>query len=412
MATSGSYNYNRNALEIITEALSLIGSDKGAGETIPAEDVDTCLASLNMMVKAWQAEGMGLWKNIDASLFLEYGEWLYSLGSTGDHATASGIKTEVATAAASGATSLVIDATAGMSNSFDRNGIVTAVTPGGAGAITLTGALVADSIAYLPSQRKVLIYSTANDSGVTFEITGYDVNGVAVTETITGPNTSTVYSVYEYHTIVSITISAAGTGSIEIGCVGSFVGIELDDGTLQWTNNGAALSTTFTLIAALTDDVAVDNHVYVYESKLPRPIEITEVRLRAASGTERPLRIKSRQEYMALPNKEDSGSANLVYYDPQRTNGKLYIWSACNDVQEYIKFTARIPIEDFDDQTDDADFPQEWLLALSWNLAIIIAPKFGKELTNTFTTMAVAFKKLISDFDREDTSVFIQISDR
>lgn len=412
MATSGSYNYNRNALEIITEALSLIGADKGAGETIPAEDVDTCLASLNMMVKAWQAEGIGLWKNVDASLFLEYGEWSYSIGSTGDHCAGSAVKTEVATAAVSGATALVIDATTGMIDSFDRNGIVTAVTPAGAGAITLTGVLVADGIAYLPSQRKVLIYSNGNDSGVTFEITGYDVNGVGVTETITGPNTSTVYSVYDYHTIVSITISAAGTGSIEIGCVGSFVGIELDDGTLQWTNNGAALSTTFTLIAALTDDVAVDNHVYVYEAKLSRPLEITEVRLRSASGSERPLRIKSRQEYMNLPNKEDAGAANLVYYDPQRINGKLYVWSACNDVQEYIRFTARIPVEDFDAQTDDPDFPQEWFLALSWNLASIIAPKFGNEFSTKNELKALGFKQSVSAFDREDASVFIQISDR
>jgi len=403
-------NYNANALKIITEALSLIGADQGAGETLPAEDVDTCLDSLNMMVKAWQAEGIGLWKNTDASLFLEYGEWLYSISSIGDHCTASSVKTEVATVAASGATSLVIDATTGMTDSFDRNGIVTAITPAAAGAITLTGALVDDGIATLPSQRKVLIYSTGNDSGVTLTITGQDVNGGSVTETITGPNTTTVYSVYAYYTISSITISGVGTGSIEIGCVGGFIGVELDDGTLQWTSIGGALSTTLTLIAALTDDVAVDNHVYVYETKLPRPLEICDARLRASDGNERSIVILSRQEYMNLSNKEDKGTVNLLYYDPQRTNGKLYVWQAGNNVQEYIKFTARMPINDFNEQTDDPDFPQEWYLPLSWCLAVIVAPKFGKDLPTSFEGKALAFKILASEFDRDNTSIFLQVS--
>ena len=410
MATSGSSNYNRTALQIITEALELIGS-YAAGETLSAEDTQTCLASLNMMVKAWQADGIGLWKNVDAALFLEDGEYLYSIGPTGDHCTkvSDAVKTEVATAAASGATSIVIDSTTGMGDNFDRNGIITATTPAAAGAITLNGALVSSSIAYMPSQRRMLIYSDADDSGVTFTIVGTDVHGAAVTETITGPNTTTVYSTYLYKTVTSVSISAVGTGNIEVGCVGDFIGIELDDGTLQWSNIGAALSTTMTLVDALTDEAAVDNHVYSYTTKLERPVSITDVRLRNADGNERPLQQKTRQEYMALANKETEGSANIVYYDPQRTNGKLYVWMACNDVQEYIKFTARIPVEDFDSTSDDPDFPQEWLLALSWNLAVNIAPKFGKETSPKFELRAMGYKQAVSDFDREDGSIYITV---
>jgi hypothetical protein len=413
MATSSSSNYNRTALQIITEALELTGAYQ-SGETISSEDTQSCLQSLNMMVKAWQGDGIGLWKNVDAMLFLEKSEYLYAIGPTGDHCTkvSDGVKTEVATAAASGATSVVIDATTGMGDTFDRNGIITAVTPAAAGAITLNGALVAGGIAYLPSQREILIYSSGNDSGVTFAIVGKDIHGASVTETITGPNTTTVYSTNAYYTVSSVSISGVGTGSIEVGCVGDFVGIELDDGTLQWTNIGAALSTTLVLVDALTDDVAVDNHVYSYTSKLERPISITDTRLRSSDGTERPLSIKSRQEYMSLSNKEDAGTANLVYYDPQLTNGNLYFWMACNDVKEYVKFTARIPIEDFDSISNDPDFPQEWLLALSWNLATIISPKFGKELSTRFEMRALGYKQAVSNFDREDTSIFLTISDR
>jgi hypothetical protein len=188
---------------------------------------------------------------------------------------------------------------------------------------------------------------------------------------------------------------------------GDYIGIELDDGTLQWTTvNGVPAADVVTITAALTDDVAIDNHVYTYTTKLQRPLGITEARIRNASGYERPILIKSRDEYLRLPNKESTGSANQVYYDNKLTNGKLFVWPACGDVKEYIKFTAKIPIEDFDSATNDPDFPQEWLMALSWNLATLIAPKFGKSLEDKFDLRAIAFKQNLVDFDREQTSIF------
>jgi hypothetical protein len=308
MATSGIYSFNRTAIQIITEAMELIGEYQ-AGETLTAEDTTSCLASLNMMIKAWQAEGIGLWTKRDAALLLGYEEYSYDIGPTGDNVTLVSdlVKTEIATAASSTDLTITVDDDDGVSN-------------------------------------------------------------------------------------------------------GDYIGVELDDGTVQWTTvNGVPAANVITLTAALTDDVAVDNHVYAYTSKLQRPLEIADVRLRNASDYERPLIIKSRQEYMALPNKADTGAANIVYYDPQRTNGKLYVWPACNNVQEYIKFTAKIPFEDFDATTNDPDFPQEWLLPLAWNLAILIAPKFGVELATKFELKALGFKQAVSDFDREDASIFINV---
>jgi hypothetical protein len=263
------------------------------------------LITLNLMVKALQAESIGLWKNVDAALFLEYDENQFTIGPTGDHATASWVKTEVATAAASGAGTITVDSDTGISDA--------------------------------------------------------DV-----------------------------------------------IGVELDDGTLQWTTvNGAPAADVITLTAVLTDDVAVDNHVYAYTTILQRPLEITDVSLVMASGYERKLNMKTRSEYMTLTNKDERGTVNIVYYDPQRTNAKLYIWQACNDVQEYIKFTARIPIEDFDSNTNDPDFPQEWLLALAWNLAVLIAPKFGKTVDQMFIARAQALLNSVSEFDREQGSIYL-----
>lgn len=408
MATSGVYRYNVTANDILTESLGLIGV-YSPGETIDSSETADALRSLNMMLKSWQAEHIGLWLNKELALFLQEDSYSYNIGLDGDHCADTFAKSEVATAAASGATSLVIDATTDFADTFDRDGIITSTTPAAAGSITLTGALVTSGVATLPSQRKILIYSTGNDSGAIFGITGLDANGVAVTESITGPNTTTVYSTYEYKSISSVTTDSVGVGAIQVGCVGDFIGIELDDGTLQWTNIGAALSTTTTLIDALTDTVAVDNHVYSYTSKTPRPLEIIEARLHDSSDRERPLLIKSRNEYMSLSDKTSTGQANQIYYDSQTINGIMNVWPACSSVKEYIKFTARLPIQNLESTTDDFEVSAEWFEPISWNLAVRLYPKYGKLIDQSVAMMAMDMKENAKGFDREYQSTFIQI---
>ena len=360
MATSGVYRYNVTAGDILTESLGIIGV-YSPGETLDSTETTDALRSLNMMLKSWQAEHIGLWLNKELVLFLQEDEYVYNIGPTGDHCTSSFAKTEVATAAANGASSLVIDATTSFGDTYDRNGIITAVIPTGAGTMTLSGALVSSGVATLPGQRKILVYSSGDDSGVTFGITGLDADGVSVTENITGPNTTVAYSTYEYKSVSAVTIDGAGTGSIEVGCVGDPIGIELDDGTIQWTNIGAALSTTITLITTLTDSVAVDNHVYSYTVKTPRPLELIEARLHDSSDRERPLTMVSRDEYMRLSNKTSTGQANQIYYDSQTVEGIMNIWPACKSVKEYIKFTARLPIQNLETLTNDFEISAEWL---------------------------------------------------
>lgn len=409
MPTSGKYNYNANRDEIIQEALELIGV-YDPGKTLSAEDITSCSRSLRLMIQSLKAEDIGLWANKEAAIFPQKNEYSYNLGPTGDHCSLSWVKTEVATAATSGASSVVIDSTTGMSDNFDRNGICTASTPTASGSMTLNGALVSDSVAYLPSQRKVLIYSDADDSGVTFTVTGEDGDGASVSEVITGPNVTTVYSTATFFKVTSVLISGVGTGNIEIGCVGDNVGVELDDGTLHWTFMSGALSTTVPLVTALTDSAAIDNHVYVYDKEIQRPVEIIEVRRRDSDGKDTPLMIISRDEYERLSNKTDAGTINSVYYDPQINSGILKTWQACDDVQTYIVMTIRYPLEDMVASTDSFDMPLEWLEPLAWNLAAKVQYKYGRKMPSEFIMRAEGMKETLKNFDRENASIFIGVA--
>ena len=312
MAVSNSYDYNLAGEIIILETMELLGQIE-SGESVSTNDAASCLRTLNLMIKFLQAEGIGLWLNQEATLFLEYEETSYALGPSGDHASVTSVKTEVATAAAAAALTLVLDSVTGMTT-------------------------------------------------------------------------------------------------------GDAIGIELDDGTLQWTTiNGVPNVTTLTvtITAALTDDVAVGNHVYTYTDLIQRPLEIFNVRRKDANDYETPVTPSiSRQEYMALSNKSSAGPINQVYYDPQLTNGVLYTWPACNDVQDRLLFTMRRPIMDFDAGTDDPDLPQEWLLPIAWNLAVLVAPKFGVKLDPVFLLTAGALKNSVAGFDVEQTSVYLRAKRR
>lgn len=189
------------------------------------------------------------------------------------------------------------------------------------------------------------------------------------------------------------------------------IGIELDSGAMDWDAVDGTPASDVITITGLTSAAAVDNHVYAYTSLAQRPLQIIEARLRREGGTEVPLEIVSRSEYMALSDKDMTGTPNQIYYDKQLINGKMYVWSACSNVKEYIKFTGKYPIEDFDAAANTGDFPQEWLEAITYNLAIRLAPQFGKQVEAATLLLAKQLKDIVSGFDREETSVYFDIGD-
>ena len=98
----------------------------------------------------------------------------------------------------------------------DDDFYVAAVSPSAAGALTLKATTPGiNGYGY-----KVSIKSSTNESGKNFTIVGTTVGGVAVTETIAGPNNNTVYTTNYFAKVTSVSTSAAG-GSIEVGYGGA-----------------------------------------------------------------------------------------------------------------------------------------------------------------------------------------------
>jgi hypothetical protein len=140
----------------------------------------------------------------------------------GPLASASATKISLSQKAAiAGTNYLVLNGAAG---SFSANNVCQSQTPGGAGALTLNGSTVVSGVARLGSNQRIYITGGSDESGKTFAVVGTKLspNGlISVTETITGPNASTVSSINQYYSIISITASAGTTGAITVGAYGT-----------------------------------------------------------------------------------------------------------------------------------------------------------------------------------------------
>ena len=163
MATSGSVDHNRTANEIVKRAMRHMGV-LAQEEEPTASEQESGLEALNALVKAWQAEGINLWKQEDLILWLVKGTTKYTLSSTGDHAATSWVRTTLSADAASGAGSITVASITGISDA-DNLGIVlddgtlqwTTVNGAPAGS-TVTPADVLDAAA--SSGNQVWTYTT------------------------------------------------------------------------------------------------------------------------------------------------------------------------------------------------------------------------------------------------------------
>jgi len=306
MAVSSSYDYSMNCQEIVKEALYDLGAI-APGETPTADEIVSGRRKLNVMLKGWQAQNIGLWLLQEVTLVLQNDVVKYTLGPTGDgHCSATMNKTELAVAAAAADGTITVDSDSAISDA-------------------------------------------------------------------------------------------------------DIIGIELDSSTVDWdVVNGAPAANVVTLTGTINTAAAIDNHVYSYTSLTQRPLAITEARRRDADNNDIPVDIVSRSEYMAQVDKTSEGAPSLIYYQPTLTNGTLYVWPEPDDTKVQLVMTIARPIMDFDANTDDADFPVEWLEPVISNLALRLAPQYGATVHPELKNLAHESLFWTKGFDREDVSIFFQ----
>ena len=126
---------------------------------------------------------------------------------------------------------------------LDADGISVAASVGNNAALVIGGALASGGSVTLSHGRIVTILSAGDDSGISFTVTGTDVNGDAQTESITGANAGTATG--SKYFLTSSGISAVGNpaGNVSAGVNASAADVVFSERSRM---KGAFLTSTAT----------------------------------------------------------------------------------------------------------------------------------------------------------------------
>ena len=284
MALSGVYDASATRTFICQSALRKLGA-LAEGQTATSAAIDVAVESFNFMQRAWQAEGMPVWYLKTGYIYPLANESNLTIGptSTSDHFTEELIITRLTDNAASGATSITVDAS---------------------------------------TNARTVIGVTANSDNI---------------------------------------------------------GVELNNGNITWTTISAGgAGASLTLAAGLGGAANSNNRVYAYTTKAPRPVEIEYAwRVEAATADKIEIAQVSLSEILSQTNPTDEGETIMFNYQATLTDGAFRIWPRFKDGKQYIEVLFQNPFDDLDAaSTNNPSFPDEWIEALIYGLAVRLAPDY------------------------------------
>ena len=151
---------------------------------------------------------------------------------------------------------------------------------------------------------------------------------------------------------------------------------------------------------------------------IAKPLKVIQAWNRNNTSTvDIPMRILTKQEYNMLGNKVTSGNPIQLYYNPLLNYGEMNLFpvpSTVDATNSKIVFVYQRPFEDFLASGDNPDFPQEWLEALKYGLAVRLAPEYGLDAeSRRFLIQEYASVKAIAlSFGTEEGSLYIGVDRR
>lgn len=408
-------------------------------QPIHAIDFEKGLTAANNVIKHLQAQGYHLWSETEAVLPLVAGKAKYLLGPGGDDVAEadSFFNTTTTLAHITTDTTITVASTAGMvaapdildfdvtASTQDWTAINSATLSVSSGLVVTNGAASAGGAEFsldstVGQTYKVRFdYVKGSSVGMLFEV----LNGVtvedAVTLTATGSGELTITAVLTNIVFRATNTSAVITEDSTVSSLnfvdtetGSRIGIELDNGTRDWTFvlNVPSL-TTVDILDGLTDDSASGLSVYSYVNAVDRPLRISSSRYAdTITGSEQEATKWSRSEYFNQPDKLTTGTVNQFYYDPQLGQGSLYVWPVAGNVNNILRFTYDRPLLISSNAEDPLDMPSEWFVAMKWAVAAAVGPQYGVkgEAYIFLKQNAAETMREVLGFDEEETDFQLQ----
>ncbi|MFN3077791.1 MAG: hypothetical protein ABT940_13115 [Alphaproteobacteria bacterium] len=118
-----------------------------------------------------------------------------------------------------------------------------------------------------------------------------------------------------------------------------------------------------------------------------RPLAIHTAAIRVSS-TDYPLDIwQTVQEYWRIPNKTSTGQPRALYYEPVEPLGRIYFDLVPDSTYTFLLDSLK-PLTSFSSLSTDDSVPDEYLEPIKFNLALRLAPEYGKTPSNIVIGLA------------------------
>jgi hypothetical protein len=150
-------------------------------------------------------------------------------------------------------------------------------------------------------------------------------------------------------------------------------------------------------------------------NQLDKPLKIIQA-LRRDNSTnpivDVPMNIYTFEDYERLSYKASLGAPIHIFYRPLRVTGDILLWPQPDtywNTNGLLFIRYHQPFQDFNNSTDEPDFPVEWHEALIYLLAVRIAPEYGLPIQEREMLMkeAMSAKELALSFGTEEGSLYL-----
>lgn len=129
----------------------------------------------------------------------------------------------------------------------------------------------------------------------------------------------------------------------------------------------------------------------------PRPIKVesASIEIQGANVYEVPIEIIDYDEWSRISQKSvETPIPSKMYVEGSFPNSTIYLWPVPSEAHKVVIY-SRKPIASFASINDSISLPPGYLRALTYNLAIEIAPEYGKEPLSTVVMTAREAKENI-----------------
>lgn len=234
---------------------------------------------------------------------------------------------------------------------------------------------------------------------------------------VTGPDYAT--DNYNYSTLTNATI--ANSNQVTVNSIVGFanqnyIGIVNNDASMFWTTiANVPTGNTITLTTANPVSVNSGQNVYTYQTQMAPPLKILRAFRREYQSdgnfSDIVIRKASLLDYVRLPNKTEGNAVLEFVYSRKLNPGLLYTWPIENSGKAIMGIVYDQQVQDFVNTTDNPDFPQYWLLPLSYILAYYLAPAYGiiGELRQEIKADMNELLSLALSYDADDENTKIEI---